>query len=329
MSLFNQLQWQIIENPKWTYSYHKILREEKEKTKESDEERKKRRKKEWRELADQKKAELSKEEFLKRRQKAWYQWNKEERQEFQLEYVARQKAEQEALLDEIFKEVYDPLPEPINYDKFYTEKFTDDDMNYERRRLFSWRVSRLNWIKPSRQKKYKSPVRIYNPWSLNKMFTSLTNIQDRAYEYMKPHLSEVTIKDFCLNKNQFVTKNPLWSANWRMRELKDATNIPHNQLFNVTSAMLRDKYIASEVYMGRVSFLVGDVIITEAGNVLRPCLENNIPWLTPETVEALHQKRKDWLKCQDELDIYILRDTYLVKYKLNEYERETFYLIPT
>ncbi len=102
-----------------------------------------------------------------------------------------------------------------------------------------------------------------------------------------------------------------------------------NQVCSVASAMLRDKYIISEVYLGRVSFLVGDVIISQAGNVLRPCLENNIPWLTKDTVDELHKKRMDWLKKKtDDLKIYILRDTYLVKYQLNEREK-MFYIIPT
>lgn len=114
-----------------------------------------------------------------------------------------------------------------------------------------------------------------------------------------------------------------------MRELCDATDISKNQVCSIASAMLRGKYIASEIYMGRVSFLIGDVIITQAGNVLRPCLENNISWLTPSTVEELHKKRLDWLKKKtDDLDIYVLRDTYLVKYQPNEREK-MFYIIPT
>ena len=47
------------------------------------------------------------------------------------------------------------------------------------------------------------------------------------------------------------------------------------------------------------------------------------------TVEELHKKRIDWLKKKtDDLDIYVLRDTYLVKYQPNEREK-MFYLIPT
>jgi hypothetical protein len=93
--------------------------------------------------------------------------------------------------------------------------------------------------------------------------------------------------------------------------------------------MLRDRYICSEVYMGRVSYLVGDIIITQGWNILRPCLENNLPWLTVDTVEQLHEDRKKWLKKElDEMPVYILWDTYLIKMKPNEWETE-YYLVPT
>ena len=30
------------------------------------------------------------------------------------------------------------------------------------------------------------------------------------------------------------------------------------------------------------------MLVTQTGGKFQPCLENNIPWLTPETVEGLH-----------------------------------------
>lgn len=325
MSLFNDLKWDIIENPKSTYNYVKVLKKEKE----AEEDEEKIRKKKWKELCAQKKQELSKEEYDKWRVKEWYQWNKEWYAKKQLERYYKEKAEEEEMIEGIYKEIYDALPELIDYDKFYMEKYRNDDINYEWRYKFSWRFSRLNWISPGREKKYLNPIKLYNTGKLNLMITNLNKIQDDAYKYLKPHLNEISIKDFSINKNQIVSQTPMRVARWKMRELKDATNISSNQLCSVASAMLRDKYIVGEVYMWRASFLVGDIIITQNGNVLRPCLENNIPWLTPDTVEELHKKRLDWLKKKiDDLDIYILRDTYLVKYQPNEFEQR-FYLIPT
>ena len=88
-------------------------------------------------------------------------------------------------------------------------------------------------------------------------------MQDKAYEYIKPHLDEISLNDFCLSKKQFFTKAPMWCGSGRMQELLSGTSISNNQICTVASALLRDKYIASELYMGRVSFLVGDVIITQ------------------------------------------------------------------
>lgn len=154
-------------------------------------------------------------------------------------------------------------------------------------------------------------------------------MQDRAYEYIKPYIDEFDIKDFKLSKKQFFTKAPMRSSNKKMQELLANTDISNNQICTVASALLRDKYMQTELYMGRLSFLVGDIIITQNGNILRPVLENNIPWLTKDTVEELHQKRMARLKKEtDDLKIYALWDCYFLRVQPNE--RETlFYFTPT
>ena len=73
------------------------------------------------------KAELSPEEFKKWRDKEYYQYNKEKSKTRQLERYYRQKKEEEIMLDEIYKELYDTIPEPINYDKYYASKYKSDD----------------------------------------------------------------------------------------------------------------------------------------------------------------------------------------------------------
>lgn len=325
MSLFNELQWEIIKNPKNTYSALKVRQEQKE----SEEEKEKRLKQEWKDLCKEKKQELSKEEYDKWRVKEWYQRNKEWYSEKQLNSYHKRKEEEEAMIEEIYKEVYDILPEPINWDEYYAKEFREDDINYEGKFKFSRWASRLNRVKPSKEKAYTNPVKVYNFANLWWVLSNLWRIQDRAYEYLRPHINEINLGDFKLSKKQSLTKNPVRNAWWNMRKLADATDISMNQLYSVASAMLRDKYIINEIYLGRASFLVGDVIISQAGNIYRPCLENNIPWLTPDTVEELHKKRFDWLKKKtDDLDIYVLRDTYLVKYQPNEREK-MFYIIPT
>ena len=325
MSLFNQMQWQIIENPKVTYNYIKVLREKEE----SAEEKEKREKAERKELCKEKKAELNEEEFKKWRQKAWYQKNKERRIERQLDLYYKNKAEEEALIEDIYKDVYDTLPEPVDYNKFYAEKYDKDDRDGNWKFKFYWWCSRLNFMKMSKFKKYKLPIKIYDRGNLALIFSGLWRMQDRAYEYIKPHIDEFSIKSFKLSKKQFFTKSPMWTADEKLQQLVAGTDIANNQLYTVASALLRDKYMQTELYMGRVWFLVGDIIITQNGNILRPILENNIPWLTKDTVEELHDKRIAWLNREiDDLEVYTLWDCYFLKVHPNE--RETlFYFTPT
>lgn len=177
--------------------------------------------------------------------------------------------------------------------------------------------------------KLKEPIRVTFRDGFGEMLWRAKREQNKAYDYILPHLDEIALREFKLSHKQFLTKNPMWSTSGKMRELLEATNISQNQICSVASALLRGKLIACELYMWRVWYLVGDVIITQAGNVFRPCLENNIPWLTKDTVEELHQKRLDWFKRKtDDLEIYIIWDSYFTRMQINEREKY-FYLIPT
>lgn len=323
MSLFSELsQWEIIQNPARTYRNYKLLEEKKEKTPEEE-------KAEWKALCKQKKAELSPEEFKKWKYKTLYEKNREQRIAKQMAMYNNKKIEQEEIFKEVMDEVWGSVPEYLDIDKYYLDKFDADDRDGSGRYMFYWRCSRLNKEKITKFKSITQPVKIvYREWFSN-FFSRLWTMQQRAYEYMLPYYSEINIEDFKLAKRQYFTKKPMWTAKWKIVDLVAATDISQNQIYSVTSAVLRGKYIQSELFMGRVSYLVGDIIITQAGNILRPSLKNNLPWLTEDTVDELHEKRMKRLKREiDDLPVYTLWDTYLIKIKPNE--RETYYyLVPT
>lgn len=104
---------------------------------------------------------LSEEEFRKWRQKEWYKKNKKKIIDTQLSWYYKKKQEEEDMLEEIYEEVYDPLPEPINYDKYYTAKFRNDDVNSENKYKFCWRSSKLIFENWGWLPKQKTPFRIY------------------------------------------------------------------------------------------------------------------------------------------------------------------------
>lgn len=323
MSLFSELsQWEIIQNPARTYRNYKLLEEKKEKTPEEE-------KAEWKALCKQKKAELSPEEFKKWKYKALYEKNKEYRIAKQKALRDNKKIEREEMFKEVMDEVWGNAPEYLDIDKYYLDKFDADDRDGSWRYMFYRRCSRLNKEKITKFKPITQPVKIVHREWFSNFFSKLWAMQQRAYEYMLPYYDEINIEDFKLAKRQYFTKKPMWTAKWKIVDLVAATDISQNQIYSVTSAVLRGKYIQSELFMGRVSYLVGDIIITQAGNILRPSLKNNLPWLTEDTVDELHEKRIQWLKREiDDLPVYTLWDTYLIKIKPNE--RETYYyLVPT
>lgn len=325
MSLFDEFQqWEIIENPNRLRMYRKIAP-----TRKWEEEIKQDKKKEWKELSKKMKQQLSPDEFVERRKKAYYQMMKKEYSKKSLERYYRNKEDEAAMLDDIYKELYDPLPEPINYNKYYEKLYNKDDRDWNGRFSFYWWASRLNRVHANLCDSIDYPVRVCDRRKFIELYASLWREQDKAYNYIYPHLDEIDIKDFFIAQEQFFTRRPMWITKRKMRELTEATDISKNQICNVASALLRDKYIVSELYLGRVSFLLGDVIITQGWNLFRPILENNLPRLTKDTVEELHKKRFAWLhRKNDDLPIYVLWDAYLIKIPINKWETY-FYIVPT
>ena len=325
MSLFNLLQWQLIEKPKQTYNYLMVRKQKEELVGD----REKEEKAEWKALCKEMKEKMTKEEFSKRRAKAWYDRNKEKRINKQLWWYHMKKEEEAAMLEEIYEEVYDPLPEPINYDKYYTEKFREDDMTKDGKYRFCWRSSKIIFEDWKFMLKWTEPIRVYWRRGMNASMNRLANEEAKAYQYLQPHLAELMDSKFFIKRYQTITKYPLRTVSWKLAKLTEASDIAPSHICNILSAIQRGKYIASEVYLWRTSFIVGDVIVTQTGHMFQICLENNLPWLTPQNVEQIHDTRIKWRKkkWKEKPPIYMVKDAYLVKYQLNERETQ-FYIIP-
>lgn len=315
MSLFNELQGTIIENPKWTWSYKKIRERKKQKEEVKTE----------KELRMEMKEKLSPKEYQQWWSKRYY----EKKKDYLAEQYQKKKKEKEIELEELREEILNERPSPVDYDEYYMEKYKDDDTDWQWYYRFYWWYGRLKAMIPWRCKKIKQPIRIYDKRGLNTLIANVWKYQEEAYQYLKPYINEISEKDFWIWWQQKFTKSPNRWYSWKMRELVDNTDIPRTHLCNVASAMLRDKYIRTEIYLWRVCFLLWDIIISTSWNVFRPMLWQSIPWLTKDTVEEWHNKRQQWLKKKiDELPVYVLRDAYLMKIQPNE--RETyFYIVPT
>lgn len=320
MSLFSQIQWNIITDPKSLWSYRRIL-----KKKGSDKEEKEK----IRELYNQKKQEMSEEEYEKRRRKDRYQRNKERIIERQKGWYRRQKEEENAILEDIYESVYSQIPDPINYDKYYTEKFKKDDTVKWWYR-FARRSSRLTRINRRWLPKQKAPFRISNRNWINHMMKRANDMQNKAYLYMKPYIDEVRNCYLGLNRKQQPFDFPIYKAWGRLREIAEASDINNWYLYLLTDAMRRDKYIPEEVYLWRTSFIFWDVLVTQTGHLFRIALENNLSWLTKDTVEDIHGKRIKWRKEKAKVapPIYMVSDAYLIKVPINEWETY-FYIVPT
>lgn len=313
MSLFNDLQWEIIERPTNTNYYHRILNEQKKEKKTEKQKRKEMRAKLW------------PVEYKKRYDKQRY---KKQRKLFKQRYEEHRDAFNEGMLNEIIDELW-PGNDVTNRDKYYLEKFRGDDVKSNWYR-FARRSSRLARIKWRDLPKQKAPFRVVKVRWMERGMRDMNEIQNKAYEYLKPHMEEFCDVPLGLQKKQMPYDYPTYMTTKEFETfVKDGPVNPWH-IYIVFDAMRRGKYMVTETYLWRNSFIFGDVLVTQTGKLFRIALENNLPWLTKDTVEDIHSLRIDWRKNKGDKapPIYIVNDAYLIKIKINE--RETlFYIVPT
>lgn len=164
---------------------------------------------------------------------------------------------------------------------------------------------------------------------MDKMMDMAINMQNKAYLYLKPHMDEVKGCFYQMSKKQLPYDFPVYMSSGPLRTL--AENWPVNKwyIFLVYEWMRRWKYMCSEMYLGKNSFIFWDVIVTQTGHLFRISLNHNLPRLTKDTVEDIHKKRMEWKRdgTKEPPPIYILRDAYLIKVKLKE--EFLYYIVPT
>jgi len=313
MSLFNELSQEgVIENIKETNNYKKILSEKKKKDMT------------WKELVKKKKSELPLDEFKKWQQAEYY---KRKFKEKKLKDYYERRAVDNEVLEEAYEYVYG-WDEILDYDKFYTEKFKDDDV-ISRWYNFAWWSSKLMRIQWKYTPKQKEPFRISERRCMHFSTDRLFKMQIQAYEYLKPHLDEIKDCNYILSKKQQIYA-PSYFIEEPLKTIAENGPVNRMRIMNVADWMIRWKFFPSELYLWRDNFIFWDVLVTGTWNVFRIALENNLPWLTKDTVEDIHKKRMDWRKSksEDKPPIYIANDAYLIKIAVNEREN-LYYIVPT
>lgn len=328
MSLFNQLQWQLIENPSQLKQRKEIVKKQKQNTKEQ---------KRMQELKEMK-AKLSPDEYKK-----WYKVkrnkdNKKRRHERYVQDYAKVKAERDAISEEVLSEVEYKYEKEQNIDEYYTEKFREDDTDWEWRYRYSWRASPLAKIKRVWTQRYEKPVRITDAnCGFNALIERQLKMQWNVYKLVRAHLDEIEYWTFAMAKEQKVTARPMRGMYGRILELAEESGYPKHQICEIARALKDGTYMAGEVFLWRISWIFGDVIVTSMGHMFRIALENNLKWLTPDTVEEIHQQRLNYKHKEDKCPIRLLYNAYLIKVPackiiekdwIKDYWHYSYYVVP-
>ena len=112
------------------------------------------------------------------------------------------------MLNEIIDELW-PGNDITNRDKYYTEKFRDDD-TVKKGYRFAWRSSKLANLNWKSVPKWKKPFRISNRRSMEYSMRLLHDIQCEVYKYLLPHMDEIKDCRVAIYKKQRPYDFPLW-----------------------------------------------------------------------------------------------------------------------
>lgn len=304
MSLFDTLkQWEIIENPSQ-------LKQRKERVKKEKEDIKKQKKVQ---LREEMKAKLSPEEYYKWYQGEWRAHNKKRKHDWYVKDYAKVKAERDRISEEVLSEIEYKWEKEQTIDEYYIEKFREDDTDWEWRYRYSWRASPLAKINRRRTSYYERPIRIAENYDMNILVKNQSSVQQNVYKLIYPHLNEIEPWSFKIAEKQKVTARPMWSMVWKILELAEESKLPKHQICEITQALQNGTYIPEEIYLWHISRIFWDVIVTSMGHMFKIALENNLKWLTPDTVEEIHQQRLNYKKEWDKCRIYPLYNSYLIR----------------
>lgn len=275
------------------------------------------------------KEKLPEDEYKKRYMHREY----EKRKEQYKEKYEKKKEEATKELKELCDEIW-PGNDLTDWDKFYADKFKlDDTWKKWHSYRFAWWSSKLARLKWERIPKQTKPFRIMNRNWMTQLLDKWIDIQHRTYEYLNPLMWELWDSWLFMGKKQQPYKYPLYLSDDKLKAV--ANNAPVNAayVYLLFDALRRDKYIFSEMYLWRTSFIFWDVLVTQTWNLFRISLENNLPWLTKDTVESIHESRMKWHKRKKkealvkQPPIYIVNDAYLIKVSLKW--EVLYYIVPT
>lgn len=323
----------VIEHPKQSWVYRRYLKEKQQiiendaKLKEREEEEKRM------------KAELSKEDFARRKGNRYYKEHKEEINE---RYKKRALLKKQSMLEEYEELAEDYPPEKTTREKELAllEKYRGDytDSNGEFK-IYRW-CTPLFRLQFSAQTALRKPIKIIpTPW-IEKSIMYRFRVQQKVYEFIKPHIDKVKKEDIIINKTQAMHNKLQYSFREGsfIRELAEQKVVNKNTLWQIARAMLDWKYINSEVYLWPVCYLCGDRIYTSMWQTFPISPYNNYNYLNEDNFDQVHEDTQKYLKRKDNrCAIAIGWYCYLIKVpkdiiqneeKEKEVLRYDYYIVP-
>lgn len=280
----------IIKYPKKNNNYKRYQQEKERLIEESEEKIKEK------ELKKEMKAKLSEKDYRRWRAKEYYHRNKER---INKKYKDNKLKELKEKLDEFeeLAEDYPPYKTERDKELELLNKYKGDLTNAQWRFVQYWWCTPV-WYVKHRLSAFTQPIKVIpNPW-IEKCIIQRLNIQQKIYNFVKPYISEIDVRDYWLKEKQdmFNKLQYAFRPGTKIFELHKTKGISQNVLAMIVDAVLRDKWIETIPYMWKC-ILCWDRVYTAMWQVFMVSPYNsNYKYINEENIERIHEDTNNYLK---------------------------------
>lgn len=223
-------------------------------------------------------------------------------------------------------------------DEYYIEKYRADDVDSD------WRYRQMRWATDIWRIAWTDyiwfPIRIAENINMNKLMPRQLWEQTKAYNHLKwKDLDNVQCWLLINWKNSL--RNPRRWGNDNFISLAENEEwISRLQIWEMIRRIQAWVFMP-EVWVWYRCFMVWDIIATSMWHMFKIALENNLDWLTKDTIDSIHEQRKYiWHNCNKRVKwfpIACMDNCYLIKIPADkivcddwniEHHHYNYYIVP-
>lgn len=224
-------------------------------------------------------------------------------------------------------------------DEYYIEKYRADDVDSDWRYRQRWWITNINnllW----KHNNISFPIRVAENYDMDYLMTRQFNIQLKAFKYLR--WKDINICQCSILSNwRNNRRDPMWWGNEEYIRLVNNAEWINRQQISEMIRRLQEWVFIPETWVWYKCFMVWDIIATSMWHMFKIALENNLDWLTKDTIDDIHKQRIEfrywWDKIPKWFPIARMNNCYLIKIPADkivcddwniEHHHYNYYIVP-